>query len=457
MTFERLFRMVDENAAEVVGLLTDLIRFETVNTGVMPTGDELPLCRFVQEKLAAEGVASQVLLSAENRGNLIARLPGRPRLPGSRGAPRLMLMGHSDVVPVEDASEWRFPPFSGAVADGRVWGRGAADMKDTVAAELMALIFLRRAGIELKGDLIVAIGADEEAGGTYGFGWLAAHAPQAIEAEYAINESGGGPIPIPGGLAYTIQTGEKGRLEVHITLRGRASHAASPWMADNALFKLAEVLQRLHAWQPELDVLGETFAHLPALLGRAEPVTPRNVDVLADELGVISRQLGSAVRGLSRMTLTPTMIKGGVKSNSIPAACELVCDVRTLPHQDEAYVRRQVEEILTGIEGASYELVWTAVSNASPYDTELTAALRRATAAAAGRDDLKWLPSLTTGFTDSRLVRPLGTITYGFTPDHPAADLTHPAGVHGINESSEVLNLLFRTKLFLALAVDVLG
>jgi len=446
-----LFSLVDDSADEVVALLTDLIRFETVNTGIMPTGDELPLCQYLQRRLVDEGIESQILCSAKNRGNLIARLAG------SGGTPRLLTMGHLDVVPVEDPAEWRYPPFSGTVADGRVWGRGAADMKDMVAAEVMALIFLRRAGVELRGDLILAAGADEETGGEYGFGWLAKHAPEAILADYAINESGGGPIPTPNGLVYTINTGEKGRLEAHITLRGKATHAASPWMGDNPSFKLAEVLRRLQAWYPEIDVSADLFAHLPAMFGHAEPITPDNVDAQADELSLVSRSLGSAMRGLSRMTLTPTMVFGGVKSNSVPAGCRLVCDVRTLPHQDEANVRRQIDDLLAGIDGASYELIYTAAPNASPYDTPLTAAIQRATASAAGRGDLKWLPSLTTGFTDSRLVRPLGIVTYGFSPGHPAADLTHPAGVHGANESSEIATLLFRTKLLLALALDLLG
>jgi acetylornithine deacetylase/succinyl-diaminopimelate desuccinylase-like protein len=450
-TTDRLFSLVEDSADEIVALLTDLIRFETVNTGVMPTGNELPLCQFLQRRLAADGIEAQILCSADNRGNLIARLAG------SRGSPRLLYMGHTDVVPVEDPAEWRYPPFSGMAADGRVWGRGAADMKDMVAAEVMALVLLRRAGCALKGDLILAAGADEETGGEYGFGWLVRNAPETILADYAINESGGGPIPTPQGLVYTINTGEKGRLEAHITLRGKATHAASPWMGDNPNFKMAEVLRRLQAWQPEIDVSGGLFAHLPALLGRTQPITAHNVDALADELGQISRNLSSALRGLSRMTLTPTMVFAGIKSNSVPASCRLVCDVRTLPHQDEAAVRRQIDEVLAGIEGASYELIYTAVPNASPYDTPLTAALQRATALAAGRSDLKWLPSLTTGFTDSRLVRPLGIVTCGFSPGHPAADLNHPAGVHGTNESSEVATLLFRTKLLLALALDLLG
>jgi acetylornithine deacetylase/succinyl-diaminopimelate desuccinylase-like protein len=146
-----------------------------------------------------------------------------------------------------------------------------------------------------------------------------------------------------------------------------------------------------------------------------------------------------------------------MKSNSLPAHSTLVCDVRTLPHQDEAYVRSQVEELLQGIAGVTYELVYTAVPSASPYDTPFAAALRRATAAVTGRADLAWLPSLVTGFTDSRLVRPLGTVVYGFSPAAPDSDMTVPNNIHAANESTEVHSLLFRTKLLIALACDVLG
>src|SRR5512146_1830990 len=113
----QLFRMAVESAGEGVNLLVDLIRYETVNTGVMPTGNELPLCRHLRDWLAREGIESQILESAENRGNLVARLPGR------EGSPRLLYMGHIDVVPVENPDGWRFPPFSATVADGRIWGR----------------------------------------------------------------------------------------------------------------------------------------------------------------------------------------------------------------------------------------------------------------------------------------------------------------------------------------------
>ena len=449
-SLEKLLQMVDESENELVQLLCDLIRFPTVNTGVMPTGDELPLVEFLRDKLAAEGIASEMFKSAERRANLVARLPGRA------GTPRLLYMAHTDVVPVEDDSVWTYPPFSATVADGRVWGRGAADMKDMLAAEAMALILLKRAGVSLQGDLIYAAGADEETGGQYGFGWLAENAPDAIRADYALNEGGGGCIHTDKGLVYTVMVGEKGRLEVHITVRGRGAHASVPWAGDNPALKLAEILKRLEAYQPEINVSQEIFSALPSLLGRSEPITAENVGVVADEVGAVNQHLGYALRGLSRMTIVPTMISGGIKSNSVPTMCKLVCDVRILPHQDEAYVRSQVDKLLAGIEGVSYELIYTAVPSASPFNTDFAAAVRRATEVATGRHDLLWLPSLTTGFTDSRLVRPLGVTVYDFGPAHPDSDPNFPSGVHGANENTEIRGLLLMTKVFVALACDVL-
>ncbi len=447
---DKLLQLVDESENEIVQTLRDLIAFQTVNTGVMPTGDELPLCLYLQKKLAVDGVQGDLYPSAANRSNLVARLPGR------RGRPRLLLMGHTDVVPIDDPAQWKYPPFSATVADGRIWGRGACDMKDLLTAELMAFLILKRANVSLEGDLILAAAADEETGGDYGFGWLAKNAPDAIRAEFAINEGVGTSVPLDKGHAYMMPVGEKGRLEVRISLRGRGAHAASPWYGDNVSFKLAEIISRIEHYRPELDVSSQFFAQLASLLERTESITVQNVDALAQELAATNPQLASAVRAQSRMTCVPTMFSGGVKSNSVPASSTLTCDVRTLPHQDEAYVRRQIDGILQGIDGATYELLYTAVPSASPYETDLAAAIRGATDRVAGRSDLHWLPGLTTGFTDSRLVRPLGIVAYGFSSDRPDADPTILGNAHGANESTDIASLVFKTKVLVATVCDLL-
>jgi acetylornithine deacetylase/succinyl-diaminopimelate desuccinylase-like protein len=136
--------------------------------------------------------------------------------------------------------------------------------------------------------------------------------------------------------------------------------------------------------------------------------------------------------------------------------CTLLCDVRTLPHQDEAYVESQLKKVLAGIEGVSYSVSYTARPSTSPYDTEFAAAVRRAGENALGQDDLIWLPGLTTGFTDSRLVRPLGMVAYGFGMGHPDVDPDIPSGVHGVDESVDIRSVVLKTKFLVALACDVL-
>jgi len=450
MKLDALFAEADRCQNEIVTFLQELVRVPSVNTGVMPTGNETPVCQLIEKKLAADRIEAQIIESAPGRGNLTARLPG------SKGSPRLLYMAHTDVVPVENEGDWLFPAFSGMLHNGRVYGRGAHDMKGTLAAEIMAMLILKRAGAKLAGDLMLAACADEEAGGAYGAGWLAKTNPELLQADYAINEGGGTPLKTPKGLAYFLNTGEKGRYEVHITAAGRSFHASEPWMADNPLYTMQAVLKRIQDYQPDIDTSHPMFAHLPALLGLPEPITNDNVDRLSDAIGAASPSRRSMMRARSRLTLVPTMISGGVKSNSIAERITLVCDIRSMPSQDTGYVQRELERLLSGLPGVSFELIRTAVPSASPADTPFADAVRRATALAIGRDDFAWAPGLTAGFTDSRLVRPLGVTVYDFAPAHPDAD-PNLYGAHNQNESQDVASLLVQTRMFLALAWDVLG
>jgi acetylornithine deacetylase/succinyl-diaminopimelate desuccinylase-like protein len=156
------------------------------------------------------------------------------------------------------------------------------------------------------------------------------------------------------------------------------------------------------------------------------------------------------------MTVSPTLISGGAKSNSIPEACTVTCDIRTLPHQDEQYVEQQLNRIVRGIDGVNIELENTAVSGASPAETEFVHHIQKATEIALGRNNIIWVPSITMGFTDSRFIRALGTQVYGIAPitfeSNPVRE-----GVHGVNEAMEIENLVLRTKMQVVLAYLVLG
>ena len=440
---------VDSSHDEVVALEQALVRIPSVNTGFMPTGNETPVCEYIRDWLAEDGIQSEILEASPNRGNLLARLDGRSSDAG------LMFMSHTDVVPVEEEEKWRFPPFSATIAEDRVFGRGASDCKGLLTAQLMAMRLLKRNGVELEKGLILASGADEEHGGRYGFGWLAEHYPEKLAAPFAVNEGGGTPIDAAGALTYILGVGEKGRLQVEVEVKGVSSHASVPWQGTNALYRLSRVLGRIEEYEAERDTSTSLFDHLSTFAIEHKP-SPDNVDEIVAEVEGKNPRLASMLRALSRMTVTPTMIGGGMKSNSVPESIRLTCDVRTLPHQDDGYVRAQLEGIFEDIPGVSFEIDYMAVPNSSPFDTDFAGRVRAATALAIDNEDVQFVPGISTGFTDSRFTRPLDIVTYGFSGSHPDDD-PMLGNVHGTDESIGIKSLISGTKIMLALAYDLLA
>ena len=214
--FRAVFNQIDSMTDEIVALHRDLVRIPSVNTGFMPTGNETPVCEYIRDWLAEDGIEPEILGRVPERGNIIARIEGR------NSDARLMFMSHTDVVPVEEAEKWTFPPFSATVHEGRVYGRGASDCKGLLAAQLVAMRMLKRNGIELRDSLILCSGADEEHGGRYGFGWLAENHPEKITAPFAVNEGGGTPIEAAGGLTYLLGV-RRERAACRWSSRSRAS------------------------------------------------------------------------------------------------------------------------------------------------------------------------------------------------------------------------------------------
>lgn len=444
-----LYAQVDAALDDILALEQALVRIPSVNTGSMPTGNETAVAEYARDWLAEDGIESEILGRDPDRGNLIARMEGRS------GKAGLMFMSHTDVVPVEDESKWRFPPFSATIAEGRVFGRGASDCKGLLTAQMMAMRLLKRNGIELNDSLILASGADEEHGGRYGFGWLAENHPEKLAAPFAVNEGGGAPIQTAGALTYVLGVGEKGRLQIEIDVKGVSSHASVPWQGTNAMYRLSRALSNIEQFEPELDTSTGLFDHLSTFAIEHRP-SPSNIEEIIAEVEPTNPRFASLLKALSRMTLTPTMIRGGIKSNSVPESIRLTCDVRTLPHQDEKYVREQVEQVLEGIPGIDFEIDYMAQPNSSPFDTALSRSIQSVTAQALETDDIQWVPAISNGFTDSRFTRPLGIVTYGFSGSHPDDDpmITF---THGTNESIGIKSLVSGTKIMLGLACDMLA
>src|SRR4030042_2601581 len=198
-------QMLKEVEDEVTHFLSDLIRINTTN----PPGNETKAAKYLAENLSKEGFKCELYESAPQRGSIITRMKGTGEKPS------LLLLSHLDVV-AADAKEWSVDPFGGVVKEGFVWGRGALDMKGMTALEVMVMKLLKRNGVKLKGDVILAATADEEQGGLSGADYLLRNYPEKIFADYVLNEGGGLAVPIRNKKVYTGKTPEKRILWVRV-------------------------------------------------------------------------------------------------------------------------------------------------------------------------------------------------------------------------------------------------
>ena len=385
---------------EAVELLQRLIRLDTVN----PPGNETLAAELLRDYLEGSGVACELFAKIPERANLVARIPGHG------AGPRLLLLSHTDTV-LADASEWQTDPWAGELRDGEVWGRGALDMKGQVAASAVAIASLARDGFEPAGDLIFVAAADEEVGDGFGLQWLCEKHPEAVRAEYSLNEGAGDRLELGGRVFYVCGVAEKMTSPFTLRVFGRSGHASMPGIADNALVKAARLIQRLAELRAEPRVEPETAAFLAAVTG--EDVPPAT-DLLA-RAQAVDPLAAEMIEPLLGFTVAPTMAEGSHKRNVIPALAEVTVDCRLLPGQTQAEVERVVRECLG--DDCEYELVWLEAQGGtrSPLGTPLWDAV--ASFVAQSEPDARAVPLIVPGFTDSHWVREaFGTVAYGFFP-----------------------------------------
>ncbi|EHR51378.1 acetylornithine deacetylase/succinyldiaminopimelate desuccinylase-like deacylase [Saccharomonospora marina XMU15] len=425
---------IEAAEAEAVTLTSELIRIDTTNTGDPETvTGERAAAEYVAERLTEVGYEiSYVESGGRDRHNVIARLPGSDP---SRGA--LLVHGHLDVVPA-DASEWSVHPFSGAVQDGYVWGRGAVDMKDMVGMTLALARHYKRHGIVPPRDIVFAFLADEEAGGKYGAQWLVDNRPDLFEGvTEAISEVGGFSITLRDNMrAYLIETAEKGIRWMKLRVRGTAGHG-SMIHRDNAVTKLAEAVATLgnHRFPLVLtDSVREFLAGVTDITGWDFPED--DLDGAVAKLGNISRMIGATLRD----TANPTMLTAGYKSNVIPSTAEAAVDCRILPGRLEAF-DRELDELL----GPDIEREWMELP---PVETTFDGALVDAMTAAVVAEDpgARTLPYMLSGGTDAKAFQKLGIRNFGFAPLRLPADLDFSALFHGVDERVPVEALRFGTR-----------
>jgi len=257
---------------ETIRRLQDLLRLDTRN----PPGNEVRAAEYLRAVFEAEGIPGEIVGPSGDRGTFIARLKG------DGPASPLLLMGHTDVVAVEP-EKWTHDPFSGDIADGFIYGRGALDMKQMVTMEAMTMLLLKRAGVKLKRDVIYMAAADEECGGHAGAGWVVEHRPDLIQAEYALNEGGGSGLEINGRRYYPVQTAEKGTVRFRIRTQGKPGHGSVPH-PDNAILKLAAILAKLTPGLLPVHFTQTARAYFAGLAATQPPDVAQALhQVLADE------------------------------------------------------------------------------------------------------------------------------------------------------------------------------
>jgi acetylornithine deacetylase/succinyl-diaminopimelate desuccinylase-like protein len=342
-----------------------------------------------------------------------------------------VLLNHTDVVPVE-RDGWQEEPFAGLVKDGVIWGRGALDMKGMCVMELIAMLLIHRYRIPHRRDIVFLAVADEEAGSEYGVEFLARHHPEALEAEYVINEGAWGTTEVMGVKrpAFNCAVSEKGPCWLKLVAEGSPGHGSVPH-DNNALDRLVRALHRIQEWQRPRNVvpeLAEFFARAHRAGYMAEEPTEESIARIAEH--------NPLIRALTSNTVSLTTARAGVKHNVIPAAAEATIDCRLLPGTD---VDAFIEELERVIDDSKVRIEKGLISSTppSPIDTELMSVIEEV-----ARDHMEEavvLPGISAGFTDSRAFRSRGVTAYGFIP--VIVEPLEAATIHGHNERLSVDNL----------------
>ncbi|MFO7667457.1 MAG: M20/M25/M40 family metallo-hydrolase [Desulfobacterales bacterium] len=421
-------------------LLKNLIRFDTTN----PPGNEAECINYINGLMKKAGFENHILAKDPNRPNLITRLKGQGV------APPLLFYGHVDVV-TTTSQDWTHPPFEAKEVDGFIWGRGALDMKCGVAMMVASLIRAKEEAVVPRGDILLAILSDEEAGGDFGARYLVENHSELFSGiRYAIGEFGGYSMYIGGKIFYPIQIAEKTACWFKATVRGPGGHGARP-MRGGSMAKLGRLLSQLDKNRLPVHIT---------------PVTRRMIEAISSNLsfpkGVILRKLlvpaltGTILKILGENaqyfepllhnTVNATIVRGGNKINVIPAEITVELDGRLLPGFCPEDMMAELRQIIG--DEVEFEILRhdpsPAGSDMGMFDT-LSDILYDADPEGIS------VPLILPGITDARFFSRLGIQTYGFMPMALPAGFNFFQTIHAADERIPVEAMDFGTNAFFEL------
>ena len=418
-----------------------------------PPGNETRAVEYLRKVLEAEGISTKTLALKPDRANLVARLKGN----GSKRP--LLILAHTDVVPVQ-VEKWPVDPFGAVMKDGYIWGRGTVDDKDKLTAMLMAMILIKRSGAALDRDLIFLAEPGEEADTTgVGIDFMVNQHLDEIAAEFAITEGGGARLENGRVTVINIGTTEKLPRRARLVATGVAGHGSVP-RVDNPLIHLAAAVQKVGAWETPMHLNETTRTYLERLAAISPPDKAARYRALlqpqrAKQVQRYFAENEPAIYSILRTSVVPTMLKAGVGPNVIPSEAEATLDIRAFPGEDinEFYdaMKRVINDPavkIVPIPGTRPE------APASRLDTDAYRALESVSKKMFPGAAV--LPTMSTGASDMAQLRAKGIQSYGIGAPVTVEDAAQ-YGAHGdverLRESSLYTLVEFAWNVVVELAV----
>ena len=404
--------------AEILSHYSALVRIDSSN----PPGNETLVVNYIKKVFDAEGISSQVFALDPSRANLVARIKGN----GSKRP--ILVMAHTDVVGVQ-RDKWPVDPFGAVRKDGYIWGRGTADDKDKLAANMMLMLLLKRTGAKLDRDVIFLAEAGEEATTKPGIEFMVNQHFDQIDAEFCLTEGGDATLSKGRITTVAISTTEKLPRRVRLVVNGTSGHGSIP-RADNALVHLSAAVAKIGTWETPLRLNDTTRAYFERLASISPPAMAARYNGITDSARTEAVQRYLAENepmhySMLRTSVVPTILSAGFRMNVIPSQAEATIDIRMAPGEDQnaffIQMQRQIGDAAVKIEHL------TDGERPPTPPSRLDTAMFRALETVSKRlyPGSVTLPTMLTGATDMAFLRAKGIQSYGIGPASSDTDRTN--------------------------------